>query len=625
MLYFPDEATFGFKHFNADFKPDLAIRISRTPLLTTDPNTYISISPFVEDNMRKLHTSAGNQTMEKLKLPAESDKPDTMPIGCGANPLFADPFSDVHLTPGCIAKIVPFLDIPEQQFQPISGRSLGRLWGRKPSSEPIAVSSDPVSKDGKYDNLKCPRSSLNRSSSNFISKVVTTDNLAKKLNSASRLLIAGHGRIINVINLESDPSRIEAESPYMRISLALGVVTCMATFSYLTSGGERNLDVAVGFSTGDVIWFNPFKMKYTRFNKNGRVVKRAVSSLEWSRCGRYLIGGYHSGDVTVFDRSFEDCETYPETCSVIRRQSHAKWFRKCSEKYVDNPISHVKLSNKAVTSVSVHPTCQNVVCCTCDDGWMRILDMKGEFVADLVPSYYGGLLCSTFTEDGKYLITGGEDDYVSVYELSLSADSPARLKLSARLQGHTSWVRQVGVDSVRSTPGLVYCIGSIGDDGSIIFHEFEPRNLPKIKQPVKNAPMERNLSSIAGSPNPGGLSSFRSRLQFRKSSVSSQTSGPGNHLSISEMIKSNSVNSRLNPEEMPEDDSETPFEYSRGASFGTEETAVHGVVGAREVAVVSPVCIKSLNLGRLSGFYFGQNHIWCFCAGGDLLRYVRPI
>lgn len=51
-------------------------------------------------------------------------------------------------------------------------------------------------------------------------------------------------------------------------------------------------------------------------------------------------------------------------------------------------------------------------------------------------SYFGGLLCVAWSPDVKYIVTGGEDDLVSVY-------SVLERRLVCRGQGHRSWVSQV--------------------------------------------------------------------------------------------------------------------------------------------------------------------------------------
>ncbi|ODV95889.1 hypothetical protein PACTADRAFT_2198 [Pachysolen tannophilus NRRL Y-2460] len=101
------EDEFQFENIDGIYKPDIGIRIPRTPLQPTDPSTYISISPVVESNLRKYYTSFGNLNHDPIKNPLsikeinDAIKPDQLPLGSGINPLIADYFKPVHLTPGC--------------------------------------------------------------------------------------------------------------------------------------------------------------------------------------------------------------------------------------------------------------------------------------------------------------------------------------------------------------------------------------------------------------------------------------------------------------------------------------------------------------------------------------------
>ena len=54
-------------------------------------------------------------------------------------------------------------------------------------------------------------------------------------------------------------------------------------------------------------------------------------------------------------------------------------------------------------------------------------------------SYYGGLLCLAWSQDGRYIATGGEDDLISLYGLIEQA-------VVAWGEGHMSWVAAVAFD-----------------------------------------------------------------------------------------------------------------------------------------------------------------------------------
>ncbi len=83
---------------------------------------------------------------------------------------------------------------------------------------------------------------------------------------------------------------------------------------------------------------------------------------------------------------------------------------------------------------------------------------------DLFGSYYGGLLCVCWSPDGRYVLTGGQDDLVSIWSFS-------ERRIVARCQGHHSWVTAVAFDPWRCD-GRNYRFGSVGDDCRLLLWDF---------------------------------------------------------------------------------------------------------------------------------------------------------
>lgn len=74
------------------------------------------------------------------------------------------------------------------------------------------------------------------------------------------------------------------------------------------------------------------------------------------------------------------------------------------------------------------------------------------------------MICVCWSPDGKYIVTGGQDDLVSIWSL-------AERKIVARCQGHHSWVSAVAFDPWRCDE-RTYRFGSVGDDCRLLLWDF---------------------------------------------------------------------------------------------------------------------------------------------------------
>jgi WD40 repeat protein len=83
---------------------------------------------------------------------------------------------------------------------------------------------------------------------------------------------------------------------------------------------------------------------------------------------------------------------------------------------------------------------------------------------DVYRSYYGGLICVCWSPDGKYVVTGGQDDLVSIWSVS-------EKRVVARCEGHHSWVTAVAFDPWRCGE-RDYRFGSVGEDCRLLLWDF---------------------------------------------------------------------------------------------------------------------------------------------------------
>lgn len=69
-----------------------------------------------------------------------------------------------------------------------------------------------------------------------------------------------------------------------------------------------------------------------------------------------------------------------------------------------------------------------------------------------------------WSPDGKYVLTGGQDDLVSIWSMTESM-------IVARCQGHQSWVTAVAFDPWRCDDRN-YRFGSVGEDCRLLLWDF---------------------------------------------------------------------------------------------------------------------------------------------------------
>lgn len=673
-IYNVNNAEFGFSYLESTYKADVGIRISRTPISPSDPSTYAAISKYTEYYLRKYHSSSGAQGSNQLDKPAlsipkdfigsQSDgKSEILLMGSMLNPLVSDPFQPVHLIPGCISSIVNFSK-PYDNNNTLSNKLFGIS---KFSKGPIDVNA-----------LRLPKNNANRNSSAFIERLVTCDNYLKKLNNAASILISTHGRIINIIALEPNPKDIEVDPPCVRMSISNSVITCFSTFQYF-SNAESNLDIVFAFASGDILWFNPLRMKYSRWNKNSKLKKGIITSIEWSKCGSMVFAGFSDGEVLILDRNLEDPESdYMK--KIQKKEKFIKIFKslKTMSPTEFNPVGHYKLTTKAITSIKVNPVYANLVAITSDDGFLRFFDTLTEALTDIVPSYYGGFLTSEFTRDGKFLIVGGQDDMVSIFEVNTSniftsSTDHGLLKLVTRLKGAKSWIRNIVVKQPVSNSQLDYIIGTASDDGYIRFYEFQQRNLRKVKKYHKQTGNLNHMGSpkfqiqkaflspsLSGDESPTQNSDFKRKRHHNKSSNTlASLNSNVNKLSLMEIINQGSSSTSLQHLQNLQQKAGITIKMADNTINGTiskeknlqkldlinlnalyrgqktspnqiffsntlsDKPFIHSVPGMNDISKLLPVCEKNVNLGRLSGMHLGNDYIWAFVSAGDLIRWKK--
>jgi len=128
-----------------------------------------------------------------------------------------------------------------------------------------------------------------------------------------------------------------------------------------------------------------------------------------------------------------------------------------------NPTACWLVSGQTLKSFEFSPDCRHVAIVG-KDGTLKVFDFSEERLLVTFKSYFGGLSCVCWSPDGKYLLTGGEDDLVSIWDFEGRT-------IVARCEGHQSWVSGLAFDPFKSDE-KVYRFGSVGEDTKLLLWDF---------------------------------------------------------------------------------------------------------------------------------------------------------
>ncbi len=247
-----------------------------------------------------------------------------------------------------------------------------------------------------------------------------------------------------------------------------------------------------------------------------------ISDIKWIPNSENLfLAAHFDGSLIVYDKEKEDAAFVPEETNEVHQTNGApndKHIQKLqikksvqSRNQKTNPVAYWKVSSSKINAFAFSPDGKHLAVAS-EDGGLRIINCLREELVDMFISYYGGFLTVTWSPDSHYILTGGQDDLVSIWSL---ADS----MLVARCQGHNSWVTDVKFDPWRCDERS-YRFGSVGEDCRLLLWDFSEGMLHR---PRASSVRRPSLSSgIAQSRNCGDSETTRLRSDSNLSNGSVQ-------------------------------------------------------------------------------------------------------
>ena len=168
-------------------------------------------------------------------------------------------------------------------------------------------------------------------------------------------------------------------------------------FNRVTKGASH-LDFVAGSSHADLIWYEPFSVRYNRINKNGLINPSAVLDVKWIPGSENLfLAAHKDGSLVVYDKEREDAAFVPEARTTNGRISHEvedeaprlhirKSINSTNQK--TNPVASWKLSDQKINAFAISPDNRHLAVAS-QDGNLRIIDYLNEkYRLSTLPSFY---------------------------------------------------------------------------------------------------------------------------------------------------------------------------------------------------------------------------------------------
>lgn len=225
-----------------------------------------------------------------------------------------------------------------------------------------------------------PKNNIVKSSSSFVSRVITHESSTKRLtdrNPDGLFVFANINRAFQWLDLSS-PNK---EEPIAKILFTKAHMLCHDTNELTKS--PSHVDLVMGSSAGDIIWYEPMSAKYARINKNGAVNNSPVTHIKWvPGSENFFLAAHANGQLVVYDKEKEDALFTPEIAEDSASSSRAMQILKSvnSKNQKTNPVAVWKLSNSRINSFAFSPDRQHLAVAL-EDGTLRVIDyLKEEYV-----------------------------------------------------------------------------------------------------------------------------------------------------------------------------------------------------------------------------------------------------
>lgn len=251
------------------------------------------------------------------------------------------------------------------------------------------------------------------------------------------------GRELFVYNYDGVRAGPDASNPIYKRYYKASAPTCH-DFNQATAT-SKSISLLVGFSHGQVQMIDlngsDDQESCKEFNVDRLIDKTRVTCVKWlPNSPSLFLVAHASGQLYLYKDDLPCSPTAPTY--QLYKQSDGVAIYTCKTKTTRNPIYKWSIgaqSNSPLHEFAFSP-CAKYLACVSQDGFLRVYCYDTMELVGRARSYYGGLTCVCWSPDGKYVVTGGEDDLITVWSF-------LERRVVARGLGHKSWVSVVAFDN----------------------------------------------------------------------------------------------------------------------------------------------------------------------------------
>uniref|UniRef100_T1IPY7 Uncharacterized protein n=1 Tax=Strigamia maritima TaxID=126957 RepID=T1IPY7_STRMM len=238
-------------------------------------------------------------------------------------------------------------------------------------------------------------------------------------------------------------------------------------FNNVTVTGE-GVSLLVGFSAGQIQLVDPIRKELTKlYNEERLIDKTKVTCLKWlpGSPNQFLVS-HVSGQMYVYNEELP-CGTTPPHYQIFK-QGEGFAVYTCKTKSTRNPLYRWVIGEGALNEFEFSP-CSKYLATVSQDGFLRVFNYDTMDLLGIARSYFGGLLCVCWSPDGRYVVSGGEDDLVTVWSFN-------ERRIVARGHGHKSWISVVAFDPYTTWCSDLESFDFSGSDEEELTNQHMPSN-----------------------------------------------------------------------------------------------------------------------------------------------------